>query len=138
MEGPFRSLSAEPRLSSRPSSEQTLIDELNRTFAAADYQPPMLPSAALEILTLARDPNVSFGKIVGLLESEPLIAARVLRIAQSPFYSSGAKVQTIDDAVLRLGIRTLRSCLPRPPPTRRFFRARYFERPCRRCVGTAR
>jgi HD-like signal output (HDOD) protein len=129
VEGPFRSLSAEPRLSSRPSSEQTLIDELNRTFAAADYQPPMLPSAALEILTLARDPNVSFGKIVALLESEPLIAARVLRIAQSPFYSSGAKVQTIDDAVLRLGIRTIALVFTEAATNAQVFSSEIFRAP---------
>src|SRR5215831_7820282 len=103
VEGESRLLSERAK-SARPASEQALIDELNKTFASPDYQPPLLPAAALEMLALARDPNVSFGEIVSLLESEPLIAARVLRIAQSPFYSGGARVQTIDDAVMRLGI----------------------------------
>jgi HD-like signal output (HDOD) protein len=113
----------------RPPSEQALIDELNRTFASPDYQPPLLPAAALEMLALARDPNVSFGEIVALLETEPLIAARVLRIAQSPFYSGGARVQTIDDAVMRLGIRTIALVFTEAATNAQMFTSEVFRAP---------
>jgi len=128
VEGQSRLLSERAR-AARPASEQTLIDELNRTFASPDYQPPLLPAAALELLTLARDPNVSFGKIVALLESEPLIAARVLRIAQSPFYSGGARVQTIDDAVMRLGIRTIALVFTEAATNAQVFSSEVFRAP---------
>jgi HD-like signal output (HDOD) protein len=91
----------------RSASEQALIDEMLDTFASPDYHPPMLPEAALRLLTLSRDPNVALSKITGLLQSEPLIAAQVIRIAQSPVYSGGARILSIDDAVLRLGIKTI-------------------------------
>ena len=130
MEGESRLLLSErAKASIRPSSEQTLIEELSRTFASPDYQPPMLPAAALELLTLARDPNVSFGKIVSLLESEPLIAARVLRVAQSPFYSAGARVQTIDDAVMRLGIRTIALVFTEAATNAQIFSSEVFRAP---------
>jgi HD-like signal output (HDOD) protein len=129
VEGQSRLLSERAEPAGRPASEQALIDELNRTFAAPDYQPPLLPAAALELLTLARDPNVSFGKIVSLLESEPLIAARVLRIAQSPFYSGGARVQTIDDAVMRLGIRTIALVFTEAATNAQVFSSEVFRAP---------
>ncbi len=128
VEGEAR-LSQRARASLRPAAEQVLIDELNRTFASPQYQPPLLPAAALELLTLARDPNVSFGKIVALLESEPLIAARVLRIAQSPFYSGGARVQTIDDAVLRLGIKTIALVFTEAATNAQVFSSEVFRAP---------
>ncbi|HTV19766.1 MAG TPA: HDOD domain-containing protein [Polyangiaceae bacterium] len=91
----------------RPAWQQALIDEMLRTFAAEDYQPPLLPGAALQLLSLARDPDVAMSKVIGLLESEPLIVARVIRTAQSPMYSAGARIRTIEDAVLRLGTRAI-------------------------------
>jgi HD-like signal output (HDOD) protein len=121
--------STEEAQPARSAAEQTLIDKLLETFASPSYQPPLLPSAALELMTLARDPNVSFGKIVALLESEPLIAARVLRIAQSPLYSGGARVQTIDDAALRLGIKTIALVFTEAATNAQVFSSEVFRAP---------
>jgi HD-like signal output (HDOD) protein len=84
-----------------------LVERLLETFAADDYEPPLLPGAALQLLSLARDPEVAMSRIVALLEAEPLIVARVIRAAQSPAYSVGARIRSIEDAVLRLGMRTI-------------------------------
>jgi HD-like signal output (HDOD) protein len=91
----------------RPAWQQALVDQMLDTFAAEDYQPPLLPGAALQLLSLARDPDVAMSKVIALLESEPLIVARVIRTAQSPVYSAGARIRTIEDAVLRLGTRAI-------------------------------
>jgi HD-like signal output (HDOD) protein len=91
----------------RPAWQQALIEEMLGTFASPDYQPPLLPGAALQLLNLARDPDVAMSKVIALLETEPMIVARVIRTAQSPIYSAGARIRTIEDAVLRLGMRTI-------------------------------
>jgi HD-like signal output (HDOD) protein len=91
----------------RPAWQAALVDQLLTTFAADDYQPPLLPGAALQLLDLARDPDVPMSQIIGLLETEPLIVARVIRTAQSPLYSTGARIRSIEDAVLRLGTRAI-------------------------------
>jgi len=91
----------------RPAWQTALVDQLLTTFAAEDYQPPLLPGAALQLLDLARDPDVPMSQIIGLLETEPLIVARVIRTAQSPLYSTGARIRSIEDAVLRLGTRSI-------------------------------
>jgi HD-like signal output (HDOD) protein len=90
-----------------PARQQELIERLLQTFAADNYQPPLLPGAALQLLSLARDPDVAMFRIIALLETEPLIVARVIRAAQSPVYSGGARIKSIEDAVLRLGLRTI-------------------------------
>lgn len=91
----------------RPAWQAALVDQLLTTFAAEDYQPPLLPGAALQLLDLARDPDVPMSQIITLLETEPLIVARVIRTAQSPLYSTGARIRSIEDAVLRLGTRSI-------------------------------
>jgi HD-like signal output (HDOD) protein len=91
----------------RPPWQAALVDQLLTTFAAEDYQPPLLPGAALQLLDLARDPDVPMSQIIALLETEPLIVARVIRTAQSPLYSTGARIRSIEDAVLRLGTRSI-------------------------------
>jgi len=91
----------------RPAWQKALVDQLLTTFAADDYQPPLLPGAALQLLDLARDPDVPMSQIIALLETEPLIVARVIRTAQSPLYSTGARIRSIEDAVLRLGTRSI-------------------------------
>lgn len=87
--------------------QAALVDELLRRFAAESYQPPLLPGAALQLLDLARDPSVPLAQIIALLESEPLIVARVIRAAQSPLYAAGTRIRSIEDAVLRLGTRSI-------------------------------
>jgi HD-like signal output (HDOD) protein len=89
----------------RSEWEQALIDKLLQTFASPDYNPPLLPGAAMQLLALARDPDIATSKVVALLETEPLIVARVIRAAQSPLYSGGSRIQTIDDALRRLGTK---------------------------------
>jgi HD-like signal output (HDOD) protein len=124
-------MSAQHRVSEgeRPVSEQALIDQLLETFASSDYQPPLLPGAALQLLTLSRDPNVAFSKIIALLESEPLIVARVIRTAQSPFYSGGARIRSIEDAVLRMGIKSIALVFAEAAMNAEVFSSEVFQAP---------
>lgn len=113
----------------RPAWEQVLIERLLQTFASPDYNPPMLPGAALQLLALARDPDVALAKVIGLLETEPLIVARVIRTAQSPVYSSGARIRTIEDAVLRLGTRQIALVFAEAAMNAEVFSSQAFQAP---------
>lgn len=73
-------------------------------FRAPDYKPPLLPAVALELMALARKPRVQLPEVVALLGRDPLLAAQLLRIAQSPVYSRGEPVRSLNDAVVRLGL----------------------------------
>jgi HD-like signal output (HDOD) protein len=109
--------------------EQALIEQLLETFASPEYNPPLLPGAALQLLALARDPSVPMPKVIGLLESEPLIVARVIRTAQSPFYSAGARIRTIEDAVLRLGTRAISLIFAEAAMNAEVFSSQVFQAP---------
>jgi diguanylate cyclase (GGDEF)-like protein len=68
---------------------------------------PSLPAVAVELLQLCQDPEVELGKIGARLEQDPALAARLLKVANSAFYSGGAEVKTVRLAVNRLGVSSV-------------------------------
>ena len=79
-------------------------DELLAIIDAPDYKAPVLPAIALELLALARSPDLDLRQVLRLLERDAMLTARVLRIAQSPMYASRVAVSSLGDALNRLGL----------------------------------
>lgn len=77
-------------------------------FESPSYQPPMLPSVAAEIISLSTRTNVEMGDLVEVLEKDAVLAARVLKVVQSPFYAGQMAVRSLKQAVVRLGLKSLR------------------------------
>lgn len=88
--------------------EEAMVEKLLQCLEAPDYRPPTLPSVAMQLMELARQPEVEIDEVVGLVEQDSLIAGRLLKIAQSPMYAGAAQIESLRDALMRLGIRTLR------------------------------
>lgn len=82
---------------------------------------------ASQLLTTACSPEADLGQLRRLIEADPGLMLRVLRVANSAFYGQARKVGSIDRAVAVLGIDGVRviaaaACLdhtlPRSPATR--------------------
>jgi putative nucleotidyltransferase with HDIG domain len=69
--------------------------------------PPLSP-AALKALDLLNRGNVDLDAVVEALEKSPTLTARMLRLANSPFYGCVSRVGTVHKACLVLGTHTLR------------------------------
>ena len=54
------------------------------------------------------DPSATTDKIAELLRSDPDLCARMLRMANSAFYSFPTKIETIERAVSTIGLRQIR------------------------------
>lgn len=72
---------------------------------------PVLSAVATQTLNLINDPNITNRKLDELIRRDPGLTQRVLHTANSPFYMGAIMARTIADAVLRLGMRQLRSIL---------------------------
>lgn len=71
---------------------------------------PVLPKIVQRLETLLLDPDVHAQRVVKLIESEPVVAGRVLSLANSAFYGAGRQyVENIGLAVGRLGFSTIRT-----------------------------
>lgn len=82
--------------------EDDLVAEVVKTFQSPHYEPPMLPTVAVQLLELSRRPDASTEELASLLESDPLLLARTLRLAQSVVFGAHP-VKTTRDALIRLG-----------------------------------
>lgn len=64
---------------------------------------PSAPKVLPRLSQLLDDANSSIQDIVALIRLDPGIVARVLQMANSVFYSKGARVVSVDEAVIRVG-----------------------------------
>lgn len=71
-------------------------------------QLPALPSVAAEIMAMVEDPRTSASALARVIATDPTLTAKVLKVANSPFYGFPRKVSTIDFAVIVLGYDALR------------------------------
>ena len=80
---------------------------LRGVFGSPGYKPPMLPSVALEIHDLSCRSDIDCEKLVVVLEHDPMLAAHVLRVANSPIFRGRDAETSLRSAVLRLGLKNL-------------------------------
>ncbi|GAA0754460.1 HDOD domain-containing protein [Ideonella azotifigens] len=81
---------------------------------------PVLPQAVLEVLQVLRNDNLSAEHCIQLIEKDPALAARTLRLANSAFYGAPGRVARIADAVSMLGLRTVSGVLAAAALTQAF------------------
>ncbi len=92
-------------------------------------------AGASRLVALLVDPDVDVERVLAELDRDPALAARVLKVANSPFYGRAGQVGTVRHAVALLGLTAVRSiaaagCLDRLVPARGgpAFRAERFRR----------
>src|SRR5690606_33288263 len=69
---------------------------------------PAAPRQYLALTALLRDPDSTASKIADVVAQDPTVAARVLRLSNSAYYSGGREITDLRSAVTRLGQDTLR------------------------------
>lgn len=70
---------------------------------------PALPAVALEVLELSAREEASTEQIAAAINVDAALAARILRTVNSSYYCRGQPVATVEQAVLQLGLHTVRS-----------------------------
>lgn len=65
---------------------------------------PSPPVVALHVIELAQDPDVDIGKVSDVISTDPALAAKVLRVANSPIYALRRKTETLHQAITLLGL----------------------------------
>ena len=66
-------------------------------------------AAAARLLAMLYDPQVEAEAIVACLRSEPVLAARVLKVANSPYYGQSGRVGSLERAIQILGLKAIRA-----------------------------
>ena len=68
---------------------------------------PSMPGAAVKLLLLMDDPDINVAQIEAILGQDPGLMANILKLANSAYFGMPAKVGSIKQAVLILGLKRL-------------------------------
>lgn len=70
---------------------------------------PALPKAACHIMAVIEDQRTTATRLEKALAMDQALTAKVLRIANSPFYGAARQITTVSEAIVRLGFVTIRN-----------------------------
>jgi putative nucleotidyltransferase with HDIG domain len=70
---------------------------------------PTIPTALARILRVAQNPDSDFSELVGAVETDQSLAAKVLQVANSPFYGCRREIKELDQAVMMIGFNQVRT-----------------------------
>lgn len=91
------------------SDAPALVESLCRANESVIRQPP---TAALQALNLARNPNSALSQIVSLFEGDPMLAQGLLKQANSVYYRrDGSPVTSLNSGVQRVGLQGVQGIL---------------------------
>jgi HD-like signal output (HDOD) protein len=110
-------------------SAAAFAKRLRAHFASPGYTPPLLPAVALEVYGLSQQSNVDVAKVVEVMRKDPMLAGRVLKIAQSAAFAPVGIITSLQDAVVRLGLRNLSEIVWEVSLGTRVFRSHTYAKP---------
>lgn len=70
---------------------------------------PSLPPVAMKVLQLISSDNSSIKELEDILSKDQSFSARLLRIANSPYYGKNRTVDSISSAIILIGFNTMKS-----------------------------
>src|SRR5438105_4496099 len=70
---------------------------------------PSLPRVAIEILSLAEDPDVALPALARIVSQDPALVAKVLKTVNSSFYGLAHTVSSVEHAVVVLGLEGVKT-----------------------------
>ncbi|HEX4235804.1 MAG TPA: HDOD domain-containing protein [Caldimonas sp.] len=76
-------------------------------IAAGKVELPTIPSVVQKLIVALRDPDVDTRKIAGALAQDPVLSAKVLRLANSSFFGGQRSMASIDAAIALIGTQAL-------------------------------
>ncbi|MCK9608251.1 MAG: HDOD domain-containing protein [Methylomonas sp.] len=85
-------------------SEKSLTDLINEAIESGSTALPVLPQAVGELRNALKDENRSIDAIAKQIGMDASLASQVLRVANSSYYAGLSKINTVKEAIVRLGL----------------------------------
>lgn len=98
---------AEPAPPEKESQEHLTGDALKKKILQHVKDLPPMPQTVLKAREIIANPKSDFKDLAALFETDQAIAAKILKLANSPYYGFGGKVSSIQRASVILGHKTL-------------------------------
>ena len=91
------------------TAQQQLLQILQHKIQHDELVLPTLPDIALKVRQRSADPNVSLIEMADIIAQDPALAARMIKVANSAFMGRSIKVNTLNQAVTRIGLSQIRN-----------------------------
>ena len=104
--------------------EGAFFAELYDLITSKRLELPTMPEVAMRIQELTRDPDADIDKLTEVIQRDGTIAGALLHATNSPLFRGSKTIQTVRDAVTRLGFRNTRM-LAMNMAMRQAFKARH-------------
>jgi HD-like signal output (HDOD) protein len=95
----------------RPDDEAVegrLLFDIYQAYAEDRLEIPALPELAERIRRAVDDPGNGASEVARVVQADPAIAARLLRVANSALYGGASPARSLREAVVRLGLKATR------------------------------
>lgn len=83
--------------------------ELNKKLSAAVEKMPAFPKSVQRILELSRDINCSPKEMVMVIEQDPVMTMKLLRVINSASYGFSKQITSVNQAMVYLGLNTIKN-----------------------------
>ena len=83
--------------------------ELIKKLSAAVEKMPAFPKSVQRILELSRDINCEPKELVMVIEKDPVMTMKLLRLLNSAFYSFPRQITSVNQSVVYLGLNTIKN-----------------------------
>ena len=86
-----------------------MTPELSHKLAAAVDRMPAFPKSVQKILELTRDVNCSPKDLVQVIDKDPVVTVKILRVVNSAYYSLPKQITSISHAVVYMGFNSVKN-----------------------------
>ena len=83
--------------------------ELNRRISDAVDRMPAFPRSVQKLLQLTRDINSQPKELVAVIETDPVMMVKILKVLNSAYYNWPNKITSINRSVVYLGVNTIKN-----------------------------
>lgn len=87
----------------------TMTPELGKKLALAVEKMPAFPKSVQKILELTRNLDVQPKDLVQVIEKDPVITVKILKVLNSAYFSLPSKITSINHSVVYLGFNTIKN-----------------------------
>lgn len=88
--------------------EAELLKEIDQANKTDKLIVPGFPDIVMKVQDAVKDPDGDTNMIIRLIQADPSLAARIVRVANSPIYRGQSAITNLRMAVSRLGIKVTR------------------------------
>ncbi len=86
-----------------------LSAELSKKLSAAVDKMPAFPKSVQRVLELSRDMNCPPKELISVIEKDPVMTLKLLRILNSAYYNFPKQITSVNQSVMYLGLNTVKN-----------------------------